>query len=63
MSDTTWRERCEVAERMRGPLDVCGRGRYVELNGSLFGMQLLLRDEEGLRDALSARATSSRQAR
>lgn len=42
-------ERREVARRLRGPFDVIGQGRYVSLNGTLFGMQLLANSENELR--------------
>lgn len=41
--------RREVARRLRGPFDVIGQGRYVSLNGTLFGMQLLANSENELR--------------
>lgn len=42
-------DRREVARRLRGPFDVIGQGRYVSLNGTLFGMQLLANSENELR--------------
>lgn len=42
-------ERREVARRLRGPFDVIGQGRYVSLNGTVFGMQLLANSENELR--------------
>jgi len=53
---TTIDVRREIAERMRGPIDVCGHIGYVALNGSLFGMQLVACDEKRLRDALRSLA-------
>ncbi len=41
--------RREVAARLRDPFDVIGQGRYVSLNGTLFGMQLLASSENKLR--------------
>ena len=45
-------ERREVAERLRGPFDVCGCGRYTYLNGTLYGMQVCAKDELTLRDGM-----------
>lgn len=46
-------ERREVARRLREPFDVLGQGRYVALNGTLFGMQILASDERTLRAGIS----------
>lgn len=48
----TSEERQEVARRLREPFDVVGQGRYVALNGTLFGMQLLANDEQTLRNGI-----------
>ena len=45
-------ERREVARNLREPFDVVGQGRYVALNGTLFGMQLLANDEQTLRNGV-----------
>lgn len=45
-------ERQEVARNLREPFDVVGQGRYVALNGTLFGMQLLANDEQTLRNGV-----------
>lgn len=41
-------ERREVAERLRGPFDVCG----TYLSGTLYGMQVCAKDELTLRDGM-----------
>lgn len=46
-------ERREVARRLREQFDVVGQGRYVALNGTLFGMQILASDESTLRAGIS----------
>lgn len=46
-------ERREVAAKLREPFDVIGQGRYVALNGTLFGMQLLASDEGTLRAGIA----------
>ena len=48
----TSEERREVAERLRGPFDVCGCGRYTYLSGTLYGMQVCTKDELTLRDGM-----------
>lgn len=45
-----------LADRMRGPFDTVGCGRYTYLNGTLFGMQLSAESESGLRSGLLALA-------
>lgn len=45
-------ERREVAERMRGPFDVCGCLGHTYISGTLFGMQVCARDETALRDGM-----------
>lgn len=50
---TTVEERREVARRLRWPFDVIGEGRYVALNGTLFGMQLRAGDEGTLRAGIA----------
>ncbi len=45
-------ERREVAERMRGPFDVCGYLGHTYINGTLYGMQVCARDELALRDGM-----------
>lgn len=42
-------ERREIAARLREPFDIVGHGRYVALNGTLFGMQILAKKEEDIR--------------
>lgn len=49
-------ERRDVARRLREPFDVIGQGRYVALNGTLFGMQLLAGDEGTLRAGIACLA-------
>lgn len=44
--------RREIAERMRGPFDVCECEGHTYLNGTLFGMQVCARDEMALRDGM-----------
>ena len=44
--------RREVAERMRGPFDVCECDGRALINGTLFGMQVCARDETGLRKGM-----------
>lgn len=44
--------RREVAERMRGPFDVCECDGRALINGTLFGMQVCARDEMALRDGM-----------
>ena len=46
-------ERRWFARRLREPFDVLGQGRYVALNGTLFGMQILASDESTLRAGIS----------
>lgn len=48
----TSEERREVVRNLREPFDVVGQGRYVALNGTLFGMQLLANDEQTLRNGV-----------
>lgn len=45
--------RVRIAERMRGALDTCGRGRHTCLRGTLFGMRLSADSEERLRDGMA----------
>lgn len=45
-------ERREVAERMRGPFDVCECVGHTYINGTLYGMQVCARDELALRDGM-----------
>lgn len=44
--------RIEIAERMRGPFDVCECDGRALINGTLFGMQVCARDEAGLRKGM-----------
>lgn len=44
--------RIEVAEKMRGPFDVCECVGHTYINGTLFGMQVCTRDEIGLRKGM-----------
>lgn len=44
--------RREIAERMRGPFDVCECDGRALINGTLFGMQVCARDETGLRKGM-----------
>lgn len=44
--------RREIAERMRGPFDVCECVRHTYLNGTIFGMQVCARDELELRNGM-----------
>ena len=45
-------ERIEIAERMRGPFDVCECMGHTYISGTLFGMQVCARDELALRDGM-----------
>lgn len=45
-------ERIEIAERMRGPFDVCECMGHTYLSGTLFGMQVCARDEMALRNGM-----------
>jgi len=45
-------ERIEIAERMRGPFDVCECTGHTFINGTLFGMQVCAKDELALRDGM-----------
>lgn len=45
-------ERREVAERMRGPFDVCGCLGHTYISGTLYGMQVCATDELALRDGM-----------
>lgn len=42
-----------LADRMRGPFDTIGCGRYTYINGTLFGMQVSAGSEDELRSGLS----------
>ena len=44
--------RREIAERMRGPFDVCECDGRALINGTLFGMQVCARDEPKLRNGM-----------
>lgn len=44
--------RIEIAERMRGPFDVCECVGYTYISGTLYGMQVCARDELTLRDGM-----------
>ena len=45
-------ERIEIAERMRGPFDVCECVGHTYISGTLYGMQVCARDELTLRDGM-----------
>lgn len=45
-------ERREVAERMRGPFDVCECAGHTYINGTIYGMQVCAMDELALRDGM-----------
>ena len=45
-------KRIEIAERMRGPFDVCECVGHTYLSGTLFGMQLCAMDELALRNGM-----------
>lgn len=45
-----------LADRMRGPFDTVGCGRYTYVNGTLFGMQVSAESEDKLRSGLSTLA-------
>lgn len=45
-------ERIEIAERMRGPFDVCECAGHTYINGTLYGMQVCAMDELALRDGM-----------
>jgi len=44
--------RREIAERMRGPFDVCECVGHTYLKGTIFGMQVCARDEIELRNGM-----------
>ena len=44
--------RIEIAEKMRGPFDVCECVGHTYINGTLFGMQVCAKDEQSLRDGM-----------
>lgn len=48
----TSEERREVAERLRGPFDVCRCEGHTYINGLFLGMQVCARDETGLRKGM-----------
>lgn len=48
----TSEERRKMAERMRGPFDVCECVGHTYINGTLYGMQVCARDELTLRDGM-----------
>lgn len=45
-------QRIEIAERMRGPFDVCECVGHTYINGTIFGMQVCARDEAALRNGM-----------
>lgn len=45
-------ERIKIAERMRGPFDVCECVGHTYINGTIFGMQVCARDELALRNGM-----------
>lgn len=45
-------ERQKIAEKMRGPFDVCECPGHTYINGTLFGMQVCAKDEQSLRDGM-----------
>lgn len=45
-------ERIEIAERMRGPFDVCECVGHTFINGSIFGLQVCAKDEIDLRNGM-----------
>lgn len=45
-------KRIEIAERMRGPFDVCECVGHTYINGTIFGMQVCARDEAALRNGM-----------
>lgn len=44
--------RIEVAEKMRGPFDVCKYFGHTCISGTLFGMQVCAMNERSLRDSM-----------
>ena len=48
----TREERCEVAEELRGPFDVCRCEGHTYINGLFLGMQVCARDETDLRNGM-----------
>ena len=48
----TSEERREVAERLRGPFDVCRCEGHIYINGLFLGMQVCARNETGLRKGM-----------
>ena len=46
------KERREIAERMRGPFDVCECVGHTYISGTLYGMQVCAKDELELRDGM-----------
>ncbi|MCI6844551.1 MAG: hypothetical protein MR874_07330 [Coriobacteriaceae bacterium] len=45
--------RVRIAERMRGPFDVCGCLGHTYISGTLYGMQACATDELALRDGMA----------
>lgn len=45
-------KRIEIAERVRGPFDVCECVGHTYLSGTLFGMQVCAMDELALRNGM-----------
>jgi len=45
-------ERIEIAERMRGPFDVCECVGHTFINGNIFGLQVCAKDEIDLRNGM-----------
>lgn len=44
--------RREIAEKMRGPFDVCECMGHTYINGTLYGMQVCAKDEIDLRNGM-----------
>lgn len=49
---TSSEERQKIAEKMRGPFDVCKYMGHTCISGTLFGMQVCAMNERSLRDSM-----------
>ena len=49
---TSSEERQKIAEKMRGPFDVCKYMGHTCISGTLFGMQVCEMNERSLRDSM-----------
>lgn len=49
---TSSEERQKIADKMRGPFDVCKYMGHTCISGTLFGMQVCAMNERSLRDSM-----------